>query len=94
MQFMVLSRRRTETFTDADFERILPAETAHARGLYMNGVVRQIWLRGDTAGACFIIEAADTAQANAMVAELPMAAAGVSEFTVIPLSPYRGFGAA
>ncbi|MCC3317034.1 hypothetical protein [Nocardia africana] len=94
MQFMVLSRRRTETFTEADFEAVLPAETDHVRRLYLDGVVRQIWLRGDVAGACFTIEAADAEQANAIVAQLPMAAAGVSEFTVIPLSPYRGFGGA
>ncbi|MBF6243883.1 hypothetical protein IU471_09850 [Nocardia elegans] len=94
MQFMVLSRRRTESFTDADFEKVLPAETDRVRKLYLDGVVRQIWLRGDIAGACFTIEAADAEEANAIVAELPMAAAGVSEFTVIPLSPYRGFGGA
>jgi hypothetical protein len=39
-------------------------------------------------GACFLVEAPDLATVGA----LPMASAGLSEFTVLPLKPYRGFG--
>ncbi|QNK80506.1 hypothetical protein H7F38_20405 [Nakamurella sp. PAMC28650] len=94
MQFMVLSRRRTESFSAEDFEKIIPSETARVRQLYADGVVRQIWLRGDTAGACFVVEAVDPAAAQLTVDELPMARSGLSEFTIIPLTPYRGFGPA
>jgi hypothetical protein len=92
MQFLVLSRRRTERFADGEFDAVLPAETDMVRRLYADGVVRQIWLRDDVAGAGFIIEAADDASARGIVDTLPMAATGLSEFTLIPLRPYRGFG--
>jgi muconolactone delta-isomerase len=91
---MVLSRRRTERFADPDFEAVIPAETESVRKLYIDGVVRQIWLRGDLPGACFTLEAPDLDAAHATIATLPMADSGLSEFTVIPLAPYRGFGPA
>jgi hypothetical protein len=94
MQFIVLSRRRTEQFSDADFEQAIPAETDQVRKLYIDGVVRQIWLREDLPGACFTLEAPDLATAHATIDTLPMAVSGLSEFTVIPLRPYRGFGPA
>lgn len=93
MQFLVLSRRRTEQFTDADFDAVIPAETQRVRELYAQQVVRQIWLRGDQPGAAFVVEAADAAEAQRTVDALPMAAAGLSEFQLIPLAPYRGFAA-
>ncbi len=89
---MVLSRRRTEQFDEPEFERAIPAESEKVRTLYAAGIVRQAWLRGDVGGACFIVEAEDEADARGVVRGLPMAAAGLSEFTVIPLLPYRGFG--
>ena len=92
MQFMVLSHRRIEQFEEADFQRVLPDEMDRARQLYADGVIRQIWSRDDRAGSCFVIEAAGPEAAGAVVDELPMARLGLSEFTVIPLRPYRGFG--
>ena len=87
-----MSRRRTEEVGEEDFEKVIPLETDRVRTLYAEGVVRQIWLRDDLPGACFVIEADSPAQAQATVDELPMAASGLSEFDVIPLRPYRGFG--
>lgn len=92
MQFLVMSRRRVEDFAASEFEKLLPPEAERVRELYAEGTVRQIWQRGDVAGACLIVEAADEAAVEATVATLPMASSGLSEFTVIPLGPYRGFG--
>ncbi|TVT16048.1 hypothetical protein FNH05_36815 [Amycolatopsis rhizosphaerae] len=92
MQFMVLSRRRTELYQEADFDAVIPAETRQVRQLYADGVVRQIWLRADLPGACFLVEAPDEDSLRSTVDELPMARSGLSEFTIIPLRPYRGFG--
>lgn len=92
MQFMVLSSRNTGQYEEADFEAVIPAETQRVRQLYADEVVRQIWLRGDRPGACFVVEAADEDAARSTVDALPMAQSGLSEFTIIPLRPYRGFG--
>lgn len=93
MQFVVLTRRRTEVFRDADYtpER-LTAETAAVRQLYAEGVVRQIWHRGDIGGACLLLEVASEADARERLGKLPLFAAGMQEAVcVVPLNPYRGF---
>jgi len=90
MQFMVLSSRHTEQYGEADFDAVIQAETQRIRQFYADGVVRQIWLRSDLPGACFLIEAPDEHTAQSTVSALPMARSGLSNFTVIPLRPYGG----
>jgi hypothetical protein len=92
MQFMVLSSRYTDQYEEADFGAVIPAETQRVRQLYADGVLRQIWLRDDLPGACFLLEAPDEDSARSTVNALPMAHSGLSGFTVIPLRPYGGFG--
>jgi muconolactone delta-isomerase len=92
MQFLVLTERYLDQFSEADFAAVIPAETETVRGLYTDGVVRQIWLRGDTRGACVLIEAASQADAESIVSTFPLAQRKMSEFRIIPLQPYGGFG--
>ncbi len=91
MQFLVISRRLTENFSDADFEPLVPLEGAQARHLYGIGFCRQIWHRADQPGACQIVEADSLESVNEHLATLPVAAAGMIEFNIIPLKPYGGF---
>ena len=76
----------------ADFDAVIPQETATVRRMYADGAVRQIWLRGDTRGACFILEAESLPAAEAAVATLPLAQRDMSSFQIVPLHPYGGFG--
>ncbi|ASY62577.1 hypothetical protein SJ05684_c11210 [Sinorhizobium sojae CCBAU 05684] len=91
MQFLVISRRLTEKFADTDFEPMVPLEGARARELYSAGFTRQIWHRGDQPGACQIVEAEDIDAVRKNLATLPLAAAGMIDFDIIPLKPYAGF---
>ena len=91
LQFLVISRRLTEKFSEADFEPIVPLEGARARQLYSAGFTRQIWHRGDKPGACQIVEAENIEGVRENLATLPLAAAGMIEFDIIPLKPYPGF---
>ena len=91
MQFMTLSRRRTEQFSDADFAARVQAEVAQARVLYAQGVIRQIWHRGDVPGACLLVEAESEAQVRETLNTLPMVGTGMLEVSIIPLKPYAGF---
>jgi len=91
MQFLVLSRRRTDQFSDADFEQLVPSEGAQARHLYSIGFTRQIWHRGDMPGACQIVEARDEIEVREKLATLPLARAGTLDFEIVPLKPYAGF---
>jgi len=92
MQFAVLTRRKTDQFSDAEFAPILEAEAEHAREFYAEGFVRQIWMRGDTPGAFMMVEATDEKEARGQLATLPLYKAGMLEIiAVVPLRPYRAF---
>lgn len=92
MQFMVITERYSDRFEEEAFAAIIPEETEAVRELYIEGIVRAIWLRGDTRGACFLLEAESLDAAEAIVATFPLAQKEMSEFRVIPLQPYGGFG--
>jgi len=94
MQFLSLSRRRTDAFPPEAFTPELGArETARVKDLYATGLLRQIWKRGDMGGAAILWEAASEAEARAALASLPIAQAGMLEIVAfVPLEPYPGFG--
>lgn len=91
MQFITLSRRRTESFSDVEFAARVEDEMRQARTLYEQGFIRQIWHRGDLAGACILVEANDAEHAREMLNTLPLVRTGMLEVTIIPLKPYAGF---
>ena len=92
MQFLSISRRRTEQFTDAQFAALAEAESQRVRTLYSEGLIRQIWRRGDQPGACIVFEADSEATVRELLASFPLGAAGMLEIiAVIPLNPYPGF---
>ncbi len=93
MQYLALSRMRTDLYSDDDFKPLLDDEAERARTLYIEGSVRQIWYRGDVRGACSILEAESEDAARALIESLPLVKAGMLELVnLIPLLPYRGFG--
>ena len=93
MQYLALSRMRTDLYSDDDFKPLLDDEAERARTLYIEGSVRQIWHRGDERGACSILEAESEDAARALIESLPLVKAGMLELVnMIPLLPYRGFG--
>jgi muconolactone delta-isomerase len=93
MQFIATLRRKTELFSEDDFAPHLAGEAERARTLYANGLVRQIWQRGDMPGACMLLETADEAEARSALGSLPLVEKGMLEICdLIALAPYRGFG--
>ena len=94
MQFMTLSRRVTEKFSDAEFGPFIEPEAELARALYIDGFIRQIWHRDEPGGgACLLIEATSEAEVRETLATLPLVAAGMLEVvSVTALRPYGGFG--
>jgi muconolactone delta-isomerase len=93
MQFLTISRRRTESFTEEQFKTYAEPEAERVRVLYSQGILRQVWRRGDMPGACLLLEVADEQDARDAVASLPLMKAGMLELiAVVPLIPYPGFG--
>ena len=92
MQFLTISRRRTDRFADSEFAALRDAEVAQARVLYAHGFIRQLWHRGDAAGVVMIIEAESEAHVREGLDTLPLARAGMLEISIVQLKPYGGFG--
>jgi len=93
MQFLSISRRRTDEFPPEAFTpELVGGEAQRVKELYAAGVLRQVWKRGDAPGAAIIWEAASEAAAREAIASLPLAKAGLLEITTfIALEPYAGF---
>ena len=91
MQLMILFTRhpdKAETAAPADLRE---AEFEKIRGLYADGLVQQIWLRGDAGGACMIVEAASTNEVAEKLNALPLVRAGyLQPPMIVPLKPYSG----
>ena len=91
MQFFVLIRRRTESFSEEQFEPLLAPEAARVSELYGDGVIRSAYSRQDVPGAILLVEAADLDEVDDILATLPLAERGMLEFTIIHVRGYRGF---
>ena len=94
MQFLTLSRRRTDAFpAEAFTPELVRREAQRVKEMYATGLLRQIWKRGDTPGAAIVWEAGSEAEVRAAVESLPIYEAGMLELSaILPLEPYAGFG--
>ena len=95
MQFLTLSRRRVDQFPPEAFTpELLASEVQRVRELQAGGLIRQIWLRGDTPGAAIVWEAGGESEIRAAIATLPLFQAGMLEIVfLVPLKPYPAFAA-
>lgn len=91
MQFLSISRRRSERFSDEQFSAHIDAERERVRELYRDGIVRAIWSRKDAPGAVMLLECADEAAAKQAVGSLPLAQRDMLDVQILPLQPYPAF---
>jgi muconolactone delta-isomerase len=94
MQFLSISRRRTDAFPSEGFTpELITQEGNRVKELYAAGLLRQVWKRGDTPGAAILWESATEAEVRAALDSFPIFKAGMLEITaLVPLEPYAGFG--
>jgi muconolactone delta-isomerase len=93
VQFLVLTRRRTDTFPPESWTpELIAAEGHRVRELYSAAILRSIWRRRDIAGAVLILEAATEDDAREAAESLPLAKLGMIEITLAQLDPYPAFG--
>ena len=70
--FFTLSRRRTDAFPPEAFTpELIAQEGQRVKELYIAGILRQVWRRGDTPGAAIMWEAASEAEVREAVDSLP-----------------------
>jgi len=88
---IIALEKETPGVTPAAFTpALLKAEAAWVWELQQTGVLREIYFRQDRSAAVLILECADAAEAQRTLDTLPLAAAGLIAFDVIPLKPYPG----
>jgi muconolactone delta-isomerase len=71
--------------------RLAAAEARRVWELYQAGSIREVSFRADEPAAVLILECDDVEAARALLATLPLAAAGFIAFEMIPLRAYPGF---
>ena len=70
---------------------LLQKEAAAVWKLHISGAIRQAWFTTDTHNAVLELECASVEEAEGVLAELPLVAAGAIRFELLPLRPYDGF---
>ena len=70
---------------------IAAAEARRAWDLHQAGTIRELYFRADSPAAVLVLECLDVAEAQTALASLPMVAAGLIRFEVVPLRAYPGF---
>lgn len=78
----------------ASFEKYQPhleAEVRHTWQAYKEGAIRDIYFRQDRPGVAIFMECASPDEAKAILADLPLAKAGLIEFDTIPLGAFANW---
>jgi hypothetical protein len=93
MQHIAILRLRPEA-SEQDQAQLRKAEVAKVWELLVADSVRTIhFFSGSGRGAVLHIEAPDQAQADALVRQLPMVAAGLLDVEILTLTPFSGLQA-
>ncbi len=77
--------------TKRDFVPYLRDEARQGWKLYKDGIIREMYFRGDKPEAVLILECKDEQEAQEKLATLPLVREGLISFELIPLRPYHGF---
>jgi muconolactone delta-isomerase len=91
MRILAIERSVAGVPDDQFTPEIRAAEARRAWNLYQAGTFRDMYFRADESMAVIMLECADVSEAEAVLASLPMVAAGLIEFEVLPLRAYPGF---
>ncbi len=90
MKIIALEHDIPNTSPEA-FASLLAEEARRAWELHQAGVIRELYFRADRSAAVLVLECADLPAAQAALANLPLVAAGMIRFELIPLRAYPGF---
>lgn len=76
---------------DPRFTELRPAEARRVWEMYQADLLREVYFRADSPNGVLVFEVPDLAAARAAVDTLPLVAAGLIDFDLVPLRPYPGF---
>jgi hypothetical protein len=90
MKILALERE-TPGSTPEQFQPYLQEEARQVWGYYQDSIIREMYFRQDRHDAVLVLECAGLEQAKTFLDRLPLVAAGLITFDLIPLVPYSGF---
>jgi|HubBroStandDraft_6_1064221.scaffolds.fasta_scaffold397570_2 hypothetical protein len=73
--------------------KFMPAEIRATVRLYLEGMIRQWYSRGDGKGVVLILDCKDAAEAHALIDGLPLSAENLTDHEFIPIGPLMPLGA-
>ncbi|MDX9856452.1 MAG: superoxide dismutase [candidate division Zixibacteria bacterium] len=74
------------------YEPHLKDEARRVHQLYLDGILREIYFRGDKPLAVIVLECDSLDLARRAIDSLPLVQKGLIQFEVAPLQPYPGWG--
>ena len=91
MRILAIERQVPGVADDRFTPELSAAEARRAWDLQQAGTIRELFFRADESSAVLMLECSDVDEARRVLAELPLVAAGLIDFEVIPLRAYPGF---
>jgi muconolactone delta-isomerase len=91
MRILAIERTVPGVADDRFTAEISAAEARRAWELHQAGTIRELYFRADEPAAVLVLECDDIAQAQSVLASLPLVQAGLIDFEVVPLRAYPGF---
>ena len=82
----------TKPVTPEQRQQIMPKEVPATLKLYLDGRIDQFFYRQDKPGVIFLMNVESVEQAKAAVDALPLTAAGLATYELMPLSPLLPLG--
>jgi hypothetical protein len=80
-----------KTITPEQLQQIMPKEVPATLKHYLDGKIEQFWFR-DKAGPVFLMNAESVEQAKAELGTLPLVAANLMTYELMPVTPLSPLG--
>jgi hypothetical protein len=90
MKILALEKELPGATAEA-FRPLLEDEARRVWELLQSGLLREIHFDAIRHTAVIVLECGDVDEARALLSGLPLVAAGLIDFDIIPLAPYDGF---
>ncbi|HTX17761.1 MAG TPA: superoxide dismutase [Bacteroidota bacterium] len=91
MKILAIESERPNAPEEAFTTKLLREEALTVWKLYLKGIVRELYFRGDREEAILVLECDTMKEANKAIASLPLVKRSLITFELIPLVAYPGF---
>lgn len=81
-----------KSLTPEQRQQYMPSEVPATLKLYLDGKMEQFWFRENAAGVIFLFDVESVDAAKAAVDGLPLTAAGLMRFELMPVGPLAPLG--